>query len=55
MKKKPLIAASLICSDPLNLQRDINELIKGESDFIHFDVMDGQFVPRYGLYPEILK
>lgn len=55
MKKKPLIAASLICSDPLNLQQDINELISGKSDFIHFDVMDGQFVPRYGLYPEILS
>jgi ribulose-phosphate 3-epimerase len=55
MKKQPLIAASLICSNPLNLQQDINELIIGKSDFIHFDVMDGQFVPRYGLYPEILS
>jgi ribulose-phosphate 3-epimerase len=53
--KQPLIAASLICSNPLNLQQDINELIIGKSDFIHFDVMDGQFVPRYGLYPEILS
>lgn len=55
MKRKPLIAASLICSDPLNLQKDINELIIGKTDYIHFDVMDGQFVPRYGLYPEILS
>lgn len=54
MSKKPLVAASLICSNPLNLEADINELIKGEVDYIHFDVMDGQFVPRYGLYPEIL-
>lgn len=52
--KNPLIAASLICSDPLNLQNDINELIIGNTDYIHFDVMDGSFVPRYGLYPEIL-
>lgn len=53
--KKAFIAASLICSNPLNLQEDINELVKGNSDYIHFDVMDGQFVPRYGLYPEILS
>lgn len=55
MKKKPLIAASLICSDPLNLINDIQEIIKGDAEYIHFDVMDGQFVPRYGLYPEILS
>lgn len=54
MKKKPLISASLICSNPLDLNSDLKELIIGQSDFIHFDVMDGQFVPRYGLYPEIL-
>lgn len=48
------IAASLICADPLNLEGDLNEIKSGGADFIHFDVMDGQFVPRYGLYPEIL-
>lgn len=54
MNNKAKIAASLICSNPLNLEADINELISGKADFIHFDVMDGLFVPRYGLYPEIL-
>lgn len=54
MYKNPLISASLICSDPLNLEKDIKELVKGKTDFIHFDVMDGVFVPRYGLYPEII-
>lgn len=51
----PQIAASLICSDPLNLQNDIEQLKIGRADLIHFDVMDGHFVPRYGLYPEILS
>ena len=53
--KKNKIAASLICADPLNLRSEINELISANVDLIHFDVMDGHFVPRYGLYPEILK
>ena len=52
--KKPILAASLICCDPLNIEKDISELLKGEIDWIHFDVMDGQFVPRYGLYVEVL-
>jgi len=54
MKRKINLAASLICADPLNLESEINQLVSGKSDLIHFDVMDGSFVPRYGLYPEIL-
>ena len=54
MNRKINLAASLICADPLNLESEINQLISGKSDLIHFDVMDGSFVPRYGLYPEIL-
>lgn len=50
-----LIAASLICSDPLDIKSDLKELISSKVDYLHFDVMDGQFVPRYGLYPEILS
>ena len=48
------IAASLICASPLSIIGDLEELIDSKVDFIHFDVMDGSFVPRYGLYPEIL-
>jgi len=49
------IAASLICADHLNLESELENLINAEVDLIHFDVMDGHFVPRYGLYPEILS
>lgn len=54
MKKKINIAASLICGDPLNLKDELIQIDNGKADLIHFDVMDGLFVPRYGLYPEIL-
>lgn len=49
------LLASLICGDPLALDEEIKQLEKGGIDGIHFDVMDGQFVPRLGLYPEYLQ
>lgn len=49
------LAASIICGNPLNLESDLAALEKGGIDYIHFDVMDGVFVPRYGLFPEYLK
>jgi ribulose-phosphate 3-epimerase len=53
--KKYNLAASLICGNPLDLRAETALLVKGGIDYIHFDVMDGTFVPRYGLYPEYLK
>lgn len=57
MKKngKAQLSASLISSNLSNIERTIQELKKGKVDAIHFDVMDGLFVPRFGLHPEILK
>jgi len=49
------LLASLICGDPLALSQEIKSLEEGGIDGIHFDVMDGQFVPRLGLYPEYLQ
>ncbi len=49
------LSASIICADLLNLKKEVGLLKKGKIDRIHFDVMDGIFVPRYGLPPEVLK
>ena len=55
-KDKPyLLSASLICGNPLELANDLKMLERADIDSLHFDVMDGGFVPRLGLYPEMLK
>jgi ribulose-phosphate 3-epimerase len=44
--KEKKIAASILTADFGNLQRDLKELEKTSVDIIHFDVMDGHFVPN---------
>lgn len=39
----------------MHLESDLNELNLAKIDYIHFDLMDGNFVPRYGLFPEYLE
>jgi len=48
-------SSSIVCMDHINFQRDVELVEKLGVDFLHLDVMDGNFVPRYGIYPEIVK
>jgi ribulose-phosphate 3-epimerase len=48
------LAASVICGNLLDIKSDLKSLEKGAIDHLHFDVMDGVFVPRLGLLPELL-
>ena len=40
-----MIAPSIIAGDMTNLANEVKRCISGRADYIHLDVMDGQFVP----------
>ena len=50
-----LIAPSLLSADAANLGQDVKDLEKASADLLHFDVMDGHFVPNMTYGPHILK
>lgn len=52
---QPLIAPSLLAADFANLQRDLELVNRSEADYLHFDVMDGLFVPNISFGFPLLK
>ena len=55
MKQKSEISASMMCSDLIDLKETIRIFEEEGIEYLHIDMMDGSFVPNFGLGVDYIR
>lgn len=53
--RKSEISASMMCADLVNLKETIQTFESAGVEYLHIDVMDGEFVPNFGLGVDYIR
>lgn len=54
-KRKPMLSASIMCADVLNMGKALGEIKDAGIDYLHCDIMDNHFVPNMMMPMEFLN
>lgn len=52
---KAMISASMMCADLINIRETIKVFEEEKVEYLHIDVMDGEFVPNFGLGVDYIR